>query len=184
MEMIWVVSEPREALDQGRIPETFEMAWAASFSALLSAALAENVLVPISIQNLALAFTSYLAGYALLVFVVQQIGRMIAGQTPATPEWYRAGAIVILPAHLLLPAALICRPLGIPGLLIYELFKVAVLAWMVRRGTWAVQALLRWPSWAAMLLALSPLILGILAVFLLTSLVVLAAGLSFLVLLS
>lgn len=180
----WIVAPPREALEEQRqTPMAMTTAVLAGVSALFNAALSETVLAPASAGELAAVSLSYFLAFSLFVSVLHQISRLFAGDAPGWGVWFRAGVIVILPAHLLAPAALLAQPFGASGLIFYEAAKLALLSFMIRRSAWAVQALLRWPLWASILLTLSPLVLGALGILMAMSLLIFglfAAALAFL----
>ncbi|MFA5976240.1 MAG: hypothetical protein WC859_08780 [Elusimicrobiota bacterium] len=173
----WTLAPPKETFaGQRQNPISLESAVVISASGLFSAALAESIPSSSSGQELALVFFSTLLVFLFFVMLYHQLSRLFSDDAPSGGVWFRAGAIVVVPAHLLLPAALLCRPFGSYGLALYGLAKLVVLSWMIRRGQWAVQSLLGWPAWASVLLMGSPLVLGVVGVVVAVCLMLFAAG--------
>jgi hypothetical protein len=86
----------------------------------------------------------------------------------------------LTPLHLLFPAALLCRPAGLAGMLAYEVAKAGVIVAVLSRLTHVLQDLNHWPRWSAVVLALSPLavaLAGIVSLVALGGVAVLALGL-------
>jgi hypothetical protein len=181
---LWMLSSADEALaEQRRSSLRTGPTALAAFSALFSAALAESVMVPGTLRDLALAVVLYTLAYGLLVALLRQFSRLV-GATPPAAAWFQAAAIAILPGHLLLPAALIARPLGSAGIVLYEGAKIMIGFVLARRGVAVLIHLLGWPAWAALLLLVSPFLIGLAGLLLFATLLFFAAGAAMLAALS
>jgi hypothetical protein len=74
-------------------------------------------------------------------------------------DWWKASAVAVIPVHAVLPLALLCRPFGATGLILYTVGEFIVLWVVLRRWTRGTQALSGWPVWGCVLVVLSPLVL-------------------------
>jgi hypothetical protein len=179
----WVLDPPQNTLAPDALATLTSLKrWAVLISAMGSYALAETFLAQ-PLQNsphfapgmtLLLNFLLPFTAFFLVLALTFEIRRIIQTSTLPFHTWFSAGVIAVIPLHLLLPLALLCRPLGMGGLLIYTLGECLIATAVIRRGAWGVETLCEWPLWAAYLLILSPLLMAC-GVVMLCSAVLMAA---------
>ena len=181
----WLLEPPREFLTSRRWEKIPRHHFAlAGGLAVLAYALGETVVrssadtantgfIILALTGLSV-FLSFIAGVGFTFQIAKTFGR---SDIPWT-AWLATALITLVPLHLALPLALICRPLGIGGIFLYEIGKLFILTAVLRRWMWAVHATFAWPLWAAMLLLFTPLIVACIALavgLMLVALVVLFA---------
>lgn len=149
------------------------------FSALASAALSEYYLAGAIFREFLGGFILNGIGFVGLAWVYFVLSRALAEFQSPFKRWILAGTYVVTPLHLLLPAAMLALPLGIQGVVLYQLVKFGIMAVLLRRSLAVIQYINQWPAWAALLLFISPF-LAALGGLLFFSLVGFLAGLSIL----
>jgi hypothetical protein len=163
----WVLDPPRETLNSPNLQtlprSLFHAVWA---SALFSLALAKTfieqplqsfrpvVFVAPFLFNFCLSAIAFFAVLGLFYRVVE----MVKEEPVPFSRWLGVGAVAMVPLHLALPSALICRSLGVTGLVLYSLAIAVLYLAVVRRWAWGVQALTGWSLWASVGLVISPLV--------------------------
>ena len=158
----WILEDPRRAFDRLASESVAPSAsFLILFSAIVSFAAADAWMVPATGRALPWTSLLYLADAALGVFLFSRLSRLWKVPKVAFRVWWRSGVVAVAPLHLALPAAFLLRPWGTTGFVLYEIFKLFVLAWILRRWVWAVEALNGWPAWASALLVVSPFVLGL-----------------------
>ena len=115
--------------------------------------------------------------------VIREIMRWVYPQPVPFRVLMALGAVAFIPLHLTLPLALLCRPLGEAGTLIFIFGKLAIWTLVLQRFVSGLRRLLAWPAWAAGLVVLSPLFLTCATLMVAASIMVLSFSFSFLALL-
>lgn len=147
-------------------------------SALLSSALAETTIASGSLVSLRTGVFCYSFAFFALLGVYRWLSGLFVSPLAPWGRWIAAGAYVLFPVHLLLPAALIGQQMGSGGFALYGLVKLLLLAPIFRRALQAVGALNRWPPWSAALLLTGPFVLSTLLCLVLLLMVLLGIGFS------
>ncbi len=179
----WVLAAPQDTLTPDFI-ETVPMPslGLACVSGLVSYSLAETLLTSATRAMAPLAFFTVnlclqAFGFFSILFIIHQIARLTRNKPVPFRPIFSVGVIAFIPIHLTLPLALICRPLEGGGLFLYALGELALWMVVLRRWTSGLHNLFGWPSWASMLVVLSPFLIGCLFLLLLTAIVVLCVSL-------
>ena len=184
---LWVFDAPRDILApsaQSKLSRTTLLASLAS--SLFSYSLAETFMAqplhPLVRAGAPLAwlcinFSLQCVAFSLVLGMLYEFLRVFRDQPTPFGPWFSIGVMALLPLHLLLPLALLCRPLGTGGYLIYTLGELGIAAAMIRRWAWGVQMQYEWPLWGAYLLVLSPLLIICLGILFCTALFLTAISL-------
>ncbi len=148
-----------------------------SLAALFSWSLAESYMATAPSAHVGAGLISFLVAFVLAVFLYTKLAELFAGRRYSYREWAVQLAPTLLPLHLTLPAAILMRPLGNSGIVLYEAIKLLILISLIKGLSKELRLMTGWPPWAASLLVLSPWILalvGVAMLFLLLVMVLLA----------
>jgi hypothetical protein len=169
----WVLDPPRETLTVDfvtRLPKA--TLFAALLSSIFSYALAKALLVsqmnqmlgggsmPAASVVFVMNFSLQVIGFFSVAFIMSRIARLVTGEPSAYVFWVAVGCLALLPLHLTLPLAMICQPLGQAGRLIYAFGAISLWGMVIRRWAWGAQNRYAWPFWGALLVVLSPFLIG------------------------
>lgn len=148
---------------QARDPEAASTLSSLAVAALilLSWTLGETIHSPALAEHFVVIFL--FNGLAVLVVVgwYFRVGRLCGGSWASYATGLATFTWVLSPGLLLLPVALLTQPIGMAGLVAYEVVKAVIALSFISRTTEALHRLNQWPPWAAFLLALSPLFVAV-----------------------
>jgi hypothetical protein len=175
----WVFEPPRETLQAGVLDSLPRISFAVVFvSSLFSYALAKTLMasalvdpsrtIPFLGELVLNLLLPALAFFGILTIIYEIVRLVWAEPMPFRP-WLTAGIAALVPLHLTLPLALVCRPMGTGGLMIYTLVEAVICLAVIRRWAWGIQTICNWPLWGAYLLVLSPVIMGSAVILVMTA---------------
>jgi hypothetical protein len=166
----WVLEPPQETLAAGALDALPRWTlYSVFFSSLFSFSLAKTLMasalvtssrpVPFLGELFANLLLPAMAFMGILV-LTYEILRLSKTDPVPFRSWAPIGMAALIPLHLTLPLALLCRPMGVGGLVLYSLAEAVIYLAVIRRWAWGVQTVCAWPLWASYLLVLSPVLLG------------------------
>jgi hypothetical protein len=193
----WVLEPAQDTLKPdfiSRLPKSAKVA--AFLSTFFSYALAKTYLVahlPHSLSSgrvpsaavlFLFSISTGMLGFYSCTFLMSRVARLATGMPAALSDWFSLGILAILPLHLTLPLAMLCRPLGGGGRLIFALGEISLWGLILRRLASGVQFRYQWPFWGGLLVVISPFLLSALMLLLCASLLVVIGCLALLGLLA
>jgi len=128
-------------------------------SSLASWALAETYIARGTPAQVLFGFLSFATAFVLALFVFAQLAELVRGTRYSYAGWFGGVAPAFTVLHLLLPAAILCRPFGLSGIFFYEIAKVAIVLRLLKLLSHEIRTITGWPVWGATLLAMSPVLL-------------------------
>jgi hypothetical protein len=167
----WLLEAPQDTLTPEFVRRLPKSTLAAIFlSILFSYALAKTLIAhPLQAVSYEMSpapalFIMHFALQALSVWfgalMMSRVARLATGERSEFAYWFSIGIVALIPVHLVLPLALLVRPLGAFGRILYACGEIALWGVSFRRWAWAAQARYKWPFWKALLVVLSPFLLS------------------------
>lgn len=161
----WIFASPQEMAPEQRVfPGSRLASITVGLSSLLSAVLADVLLDSSRRPLIGVLWVSQIvmlaAWMGVTFYILRLAGPRGASQTISFWSWMTLCLWAWIPLHLLWPAALCAQIFGKGAVLVWSVCKLIVYTVIFRRWVVGIESFFGWPGWAAVLLVVSPWLIG------------------------